>query len=133
MITVTRTGPGATAHTVRVRGHEFQVDMSLPDGADAGPDPHDLYDAALGACKALTLLWYARRNGIEPGNIEVAIQRDASAERAGTYRLHTVIQLDGALTETERAKLLSVAEKCPVHRLMTQVETEISTVLAEID
>lgn len=132
MITVSRTDPGATAHTVRVRGHEFQVDMALPDGADAGPDPHDLYDAALGACKALTLLWYARRNDIPLGDIEVAVHRDASEERAGTYRLKTVIQLDGDLSEAERAKLLSVAEKCPVHRLMTQVQTDVTTVLAEI-
>lgn len=131
MITVSRTELGTTAHTVRVRGHAFQVDMALPDGADAGPDPHDLYDAALGACKALTLLWYARRNGIALGDIEVAVHRDASGERAGTYRLQTAIELDGALSDAERARLLSVAEKCPVHRLMTEVRTEITTMLAD--
>ena len=46
------------------------------------------------------------------------------------YRLAATVHLTGDLSETQRAELLSAAQKCPVHKLMTAVSTEISTVLA---
>ena len=57
----------------------------------------------------------------------MAIARDASAERDGTYRLHATLAITGQLTAEQRQELLNVAGKCPVHRLMTQVTTEIAT------
>jgi putative redox protein len=89
-----------------------------------------LYDAALGACKALTVLWYAKRKKIDLQDIAVQVERDNTDERQGTYRLAATLTLAGNLTEAQRAELLAVADKCPVHRLMTQVTTEISTRLA---
>ncbi len=132
MITVTRQTLDGTAHVVRIRAHELTVDMGLAaGGGDAGPDPHDLYDAALGACKALTVLWYARREAIPLEEVEVAVRRDGSGERDGVYRLQTVLSLGGDLDAETRARLLGVAAKCPVHKLMTSVTTEIDTVLSE--
>ena len=129
MIVVERIDPDGTAHRISIRGHEIIADMSSPDGHDAGPDPHDLYDAALGACKALTMLWYAQRNGIPVEDIRVGVVRDASEERNGTYRLTTRIAVEGAqMTDEQHGKLLAVAGKCPVHRLMTEVKTEIVTI-----
>jgi putative redox protein len=128
-ITVRRDGVSdSTRHILRIRGHEIVVDAS-PDGGgtDAGPEPHDLYDASLAACKALTVLLYARRRGIPVEEIEVAVDRDASHERQGTYRLDSALRVTGALSEEQRAELLRVAGKCPVHRLMTEVKTEITT------
>ena len=58
-------------------------------------------------------------------------ERDDSEERKGTYRLKAVVTLSGDLTDAQRQELLSVAGKCPVHKLMTQVTTEVTTVLAE--
>src|SRR3546814_2874186 len=53
VIVVERIDPdGGTAHRISIRGHELIADMSAPDGHDAGPDPHDLYDSALGACRS---------------------------------------------------------------------------------
>jgi putative redox protein len=46
------------------------------------------------------------------------------------YRLRVVLELTGALTDAQRAQLLAVAEKCPVHKLMTQAETQVRTELA---
>lgn len=118
-------------HTVLVRGHELLVDGTVEEGGeDAGPSAHDLYDAALGTCKALTLVWYARRKGIALEDVEVIVERDASAERQGIYKLDTALRLGGALTDAQREELLAVAAKCPVHKLMTKVTTEISTRLA---
>ena len=48
------------AQRLAIRSHEWVVDGTAAEGGDdTGPNPHDLYDAALGGCKALTLLWYA--------------------------------------------------------------------------
>ena len=53
----------AMAQTVHIRAHELFADVSVDEGgADSGPSPHDLYDAALGACKALTSCGTPRRN-----------------------------------------------------------------------
>jgi putative redox protein len=58
------------------------------------------------------------------------IERDDSEERQGTYRLRVMLDITGELTDAHRQQLLAVAEKCPLHRLMTQVTTEIRTELA---
>jgi len=121
----------AMRHIVHVRNHLISADGSLEEGGvDAGPNPHDLYDAALGACKALTLVWYAKRKNIPVEDIQVSIERDASAERQGIYRLAATIHLTGDLREAQRQELLGVAEKCPVQKLMTSVTTEVTTLLA---
>jgi putative redox protein len=129
-ITVRRDTTQPMRHLVRVRNHEFVIDGSVEEGgADSGPTAHDLYDAALGACKALTVVWYARRKGIPLEDLEVTVERDASAERQGVYTLSAALRLGGELTEAQRQELLAVAGKCPVHKLMTAVTTEITTTL----
>ena len=127
-ITVRRDDHSSMRHTVHVRNHAFTIDESAAAGGDdAGPSPHDLYDAALGACKAVTMLWYARRKSIPVEDIEVVVDRDDSEERKGVYRLKTSVRLSGNLSEAQRDELLRVAAKCPVHRLMTEVKTEVET------
>jgi putative redox protein len=119
-------------HIVHVRNHIMSVDGIVEEGGnDAGPNPHDLYDAAISACKALTVVWYARRKNIALEDVQVTLERDASDERKGVYRLAATLHLTGALTAEQREELLAVAQKCPIHKLMTAVTTEISTVLAE--
>jgi putative redox protein len=130
-LTVTRDRTGKMKHVVKVRRHTFFTDELADNGGeDAGSTPHDLYDAALGACKALTTLWYANRKQMPIEEIVVTVERDSSEERTGIYRLHTTLALTGALTEAQRQELLNVAGKCPLHKLMTQVTTEIRTDLA---
>jgi putative redox protein len=120
-------------HTVHVRQHAFAVDEPASNGGeDLGPTPHDLYDSALGACKALTTLWYARRKLIPVEDIRVTVERDDSEERGGVYRLRVTLDLTGPLTDAQRQELLAVAGKCPVHKLMTQVSTEVVTELAPV-
>jgi putative redox protein len=129
-ITVTRDHQSPMGHTVRIRAHELTTDVSAAEGgSDAGPSPHDLYDAALASCKALTVLWYAQRKKIPVHDIEVHTQSDASQERQGIYRIATTLKLGGDLTEAQRQELLVAAGKCPVHKLMASVTTEITTEL----
>jgi putative redox protein len=130
-ITVTRDLSQPMRHVVRVRDHQLAIDGSVEEGGtDSGPSPHDLYDAALISCKALTLVWYARRKGIPLQDVQVTVERDASAERQGVYRLATTLHLGGDLSDAQRQDLLAVASKCPLHKLMTIVTTEITTALA---
>ncbi len=118
-------------HTVHVRQHVFATDERASNGGeDLGATPHDVYDSALGACKALTTLWYARRKQIPIEDIHVTVERDDSEERRGIYRLRVTLGFTGALTDAQRQELLNVAGKCPVHRLMTQATTEVVTELA---
>ena len=129
-ITVKRDLSLPMRHIVHVRKHLISADESPEQGGDdAGPSPHDLYDAALGACKALTLVWYARRKAIALDEVEVRIDRDASEERQGVYRLNAAIHVSGDLSEAQREELLNVAAKCPLHKLMSTVKTEITTTL----
>ena len=117
-------------HIVHVRNHLLAADGSVEEGgSDSGPSPHDLYDTALGSCKALTLVWYARRKNIALTDVRVSVARDSSDERRGTYRLTATVYLEGDLTELQRTELLAIADKCPVHKLMATVSTEITTVL----
>ena len=119
-------------HIIHVGNHIISTDGTQDEGgSDAGPSPHDLYDAALSACKALTVVWFARRKGIPLEQLEVTTARDASAERQGTYRLAVTLHLGGPLTPAQREELLAAAQKCPVHKLMTAVTTEVTTQLAE--
>ncbi len=130
-ITITRDRSRKMMHTVRVRDHAFAIDEPPANGGeDTGPTPHDLYDSALGACKAMTVLWYANRKQIPVEDIGVSVERDDSQERQGTYRLKVTLALSGPLSEAQRQELLTVAGKCPVHKLMTQATTEVTTALA---
>ena len=130
-ITIARDPAHKMKHTVTVGLHSFSIDEPPSVGGEAlGVTPHDLYDSALGACKAMTVLWYANRKQMALEDIRVSVERDDRQERQGIYRLRTTLHLGGALTESQRQELLAVAGKCPVHKLMTQVTTEVTTELA---
>lgn len=127
-IRVTRDQSGLMKHSISIREHTLIADVDVATGGeDAGPNPHDLYDSALGACKALTLLWYAKRKQIPVDDIQVVVERDDSDVKNGTYRLKTLISITGDVNAAQRAELLAVAGKCPIHKLMTQITTEIET------
>jgi putative redox protein len=120
-------------HEIHVGPNSLATDLSVEQGGEASaPTPHDLYDAALGACTALTVLWYARQKNIPVEDITVSVDRDATQERAGIYRLSVVLALTGALSVEQRRDVLRAAERCPIHRLMTDVTTEIATTLAAL-
>ena len=119
-------------HEIYIDRHTLASDLSVEEGGGgSGPNPHDLYDAALGACTALTVLWYSKRKNIPVEGIEVSVDRDASQERAGIYRLSATLTLTGDLSPKQREELLHIARKCPVHKLMTEVATEIAVTLSQ--
>lgn len=118
---------GKLAFTVKVGRNAFTTDVSEAlGGDDSGPDPHDLLDAALGACTALTVMMVARRKQMPLDDIQVSISH---TEAAGLYQLNRQIKFIGALNSEQRDYLLGIANKCPIHKAL-QGRFEVSTVLA---
>lgn len=98
-------------------------------GADAGPAPFDLIMAGLGACTAMTLRMYAERKGLALTHVGVALSHEKT-EIDGVVRdrVARTITLTGDLTPEQRLRLLEIANKCPVHRALTQSFVIESTV-----
>jgi putative redox protein len=122
-------GPGVFDTRVSAGRHEFAADEPVPaGGADAGPSPYDLLLAALGTCTVMTLRLYAQRRSYPLTGITVELGHDRiHAEDCATCdttegrldRIRRRITLDGDLTAAQRADLLRVADRCPVHRTLT--------------
>jgi putative redox protein len=122
--------PGAFRQVIEVdaSGHTLFADSDKEGGGgETAPGPHDLFDASLAACKALTSHWYARQKGYPLERVVAVVGRDDSKEREGHYQLTVTLDFQGPLTAEQRTRLLAVAAKCPVHKLMTTVEIAITT------
>ncbi|RSD14833.1 OsmC family protein [Amycolatopsis eburnea] len=128
-VTVTATGDGTYTHQVTTATHELLVDEPTAlGGADAGPNPYELLLAALGSCTAITLRMYADRKGIPLTRATVRLRHDrihaedcekCETERGMLSRITREISLEGELDEEQRARLMVIADKCPVHRTLS--------------
>jgi putative redox protein len=120
--------PGSFAHTLRINQHQLRTDAPVSDGGeDSAPGGHDYFDAALASCKALTAMWYAKKNSYPLERVETHVERDDSEERKGKYTLKVRVAFHGALTDEQRQKLYDVMGRCPVHKLMTTTEVIVET------
>jgi putative redox protein len=126
-IKLSKSDVGKFRQLLQADQHEMVADARQDSDSDTGPNPHDLYDAALAACKAITLLMYAEKADIHLEDVHITINRDSSEERSGQYHLQVGLALYGKLDSTQRDRLEKVAAKCPVHKLMTAATTTITT------
>jgi len=111
---------------INVRRHTFTADASVSAGGqDASPGPHDYFDSALAACKAITAMWYAKRHGIPLERVQTHVESDDSNERNGVYKLRVRVELFGSLTEDQRAQVQRAIAACPIHKLMTTSDVQI--------
>ena len=110
---------------ITIGGHQARADLEAADGGgDTGSEPHELLLAALGACTSMTLRGYAARKGWPLESVTVTL---TGAAADGKYAISRQIVLGGPLDEEQRARLLGIADKCPVHRTLTgevQIETK---------
>ncbi len=119
-------------HSLNIDHHELFTDLPKSlGGDDSAPSPHDYFDAALATCKALTLKLYAQKKGIPLTGVTVEVTHDASEELKGKYRLNVKLTLKGVLTDQQRDELHRIADRCPIHKLMTTAEVSIETKLSE--
>jgi uncharacterized OsmC-like protein len=137
VVVVTETGQGRFQQEIRVGKHRFIADEPAQvGGLDSGPGPYDLLLAALGACTAMTLRLYAERKNLPLDRVTVRLSHskiyaadcaNCDTKEGMLDRINRAITLSGNLDESQRARLMEIADKCPVHRTLTS-ETEIRTV-----
>lgn len=121
---------------VQLGAHHFRADEPLEAGGTGhGPDPYALLLASLGSCTSMTLGMYARRKGIPLQRVTVYLRHgrvyagdcdDCETKVGKVDQIERRIVLDGELTDEQRAALLAIADKCPVHRTLTS-EIKIRT------
>lgn len=120
------TGLGRYQVEVRAGGLRLLSDQpSMAGGLGTGPTPHQLVSAGLASCTIMTLRMYADRKSWPVSSIAVAVDhaRGASAARDS---FDITILLPASLSEDQRARLLAIADRCPVH-LMLERGADIRT------
>lgn len=133
---------GGTGFTTEIRAgeHTFLADEpSSVGGDDLGPTPYDLLVSSLGACTIMTMRMYADRKKWPIKEIRVHLQHDhvyvedsqASDQKPQKIdRIERLIEIEGDLDDSQRAKLMEIADKCPVHRTLHN-ELRVDTSLAQ--
>ncbi len=117
VVRTSKASVGALAQHIEIGPHVLLSDAALDvGGEDLGPRPHELLDAALAACTALTLTLYARHKGIALTALNVEVSHE---ERDGVYRMRRDIRVGGELSAEQRARMLQIANNCPVHRTLS--------------
>ncbi|MDR5898236.1 OsmC family protein [Halomonas vilamensis] len=129
MITVISERNRIFRHRIEVSGFE-DLYADVPKaygGEESAPDPHDYFDLALGACKAITSKMYAQRKQWPLEGITTTVKRDDSQERKGLYKLEVTLEFHGIDDPEQRARLEEISHRCPIHRLMTEATVEVTT------
>jgi len=118
-VLVEETGAGKFQVQVSVHGTRFVADEPVDvGGLGSGPSPYELVAAGLGACTSMTLRLYAERKGWPLRRTRVAVRHDKIAGQVPPDVFTRQIALDGPLGADETARLLEIADKCPVHRTL---------------
>jgi len=139
-VVVQETREGKFSQQVVVGRHVVRADEPVSAGGmDTGLSPYELLLAGLGACTSMTIRMYADLKGIplERATVELRHDKIHAADctecetRDGKIdRIERLIRLEGPLSEEQRAKLLEISNKCPVHRTLHS-EVTIPTRLAD--
>ena len=133
-----RGGSSGFAQEVTTGRHHFATDEPISaGGTDTGPSPYDLLLAALGSCTSMTISMYARRRSLPLKEVVVRLRHskihaedcaNCETKQGMLDRIDRDIELIGDLNDEQRAKLLDLANKCPVRRTLAS-EIDIRTQL----
>ncbi|GLE53428.1 OsmC family protein [Mycobacterium montefiorense] len=136
-VTVAETGTGTYTQQITAGHHRLIADEPQPVGDDAGPTPYDLLLAALGSCTSMTVRMYAKRKGWPLENVRVTLRHsrihaqdcaDCETKTGWIDHIDREIELTGHLDDTQRQRLMLIAERCPVHQTLTS-EVRVATSL----
>ena len=139
-VVVSEAGEGIFPQLISAHGHLLRADEPVEaGGTDSGPGPYDFLLAGLGACTAMTLRLYAARKKWPLENAHVTLRHakthaedcaECETKTGMLDRIERVVRLDGPLDAEQKARLMEIADKCPVHRTLTS-EITIETRMAE--
>lgn len=104
-----------------VTADDFKLYFDVPEalgGESSAPNPHVYLDAAVLACKAITIRLFAARRGYDLQDVNITLNTDDSKEREGQYVMNFDIELLGDLDEKAKKSLLAAAEQCPIGKLL---------------
>jgi len=106
------------AHDVDLDGsHDLRVDEPAHrGGSDTGPRPTELLGASLAGCTAITIEMYADRKGWDVGELEVDVEMGYEGPVPNSFEVG--VKLPANLDEEQRRRLLVIATKCPVHKVL---------------
>jgi putative redox protein len=106
------------AHEVELEGgHTLVVDEPRDrGGTDTGPRPTQLLAAGLASCTAITVEMYADRKGWDLGQVEVDVEVEYDGLVPSTFAV--ALKLPRELSEEQRQRMLVIAAKCPVHKIL---------------
>jgi uncharacterized OsmC-like protein/alpha-beta hydrolase superfamily lysophospholipase len=129
VVTVRETRQGRFQQEITAGAHRFLADEPVDaGGADSGPNPYDLLLSALGACTAMTLRLYAERKALPLERVTVRLRHakihaddcaTCESKEGKIDRIEREIAVEGALDADARARLIEIADKCPIHRTLT--------------
>ncbi|MGF1545143.1 MAG: alpha/beta fold hydrolase [Parvularculaceae bacterium] len=113
--------PGrAFAVATSIDGWPMTIDAGVEDGGDGlGPNPTQTVEGALAACAAITMRMYAKRKDWPLDAVTVDVTRAPEADAHAAMALEKRVSVEGDLDDAQRARLLEIADKCPVHRMLT--------------
>lgn len=113
------------AHDVEIEGgHVLRLDEPTgAGGTNTGPSPTRLLAASLAGCTAITIEMYAERKEWDVGKVEVDV--DVEYRDGAPISFAVTLRLPSELSDEQRKRLLTIAGKCPVHRLIAG-ETEVT-------
>lgn len=145
-VLIRETGQGTYQNSVTLGRHRLIADEpAVAGGRDSGPSPYDYLSIALGACTSMTLRAYANYRNVVLGRVSVTVSHgktpvehcaDCGAVAEGREgkidRFERVISVEGELDAALRAKLLEIADKCPVHRTLEMGSAVVTTVEAAL-
>lgn len=112
------------------QGNTWRADEPVEDGgANTGPAPHRLLLSALGACTAITVQMYAARKQWPLRHVAVDLQFNPQGTPGSGNDITRLITLEGDLDDEQRERLLQIANKCPIHKVLAG-EVRIASQLA---
>jgi putative redox protein len=128
VISLSESGAGKFQQQVRAGAHRLIADEPRDAGGmDSGPTPYDFLAIGLGACTSMTIRLYADRKQIPLDHVEVLVTHekrhaedciDCEKDGARIDYFDRTLRISGKLTDEQRASLIAIADRCPVHRTL---------------
>ncbi|MGZ3690113.1 MAG: OsmC family protein [Pseudobdellovibrio sp.] len=116
----------AVISSKRIAGYQYEIDTGTHQvisdvkakigGEDKGPDPHEYLEISLAACTSITLQMYAKRKNMPLESVDVTIK---ITEEGAVNQIERTVKLVGALSDADRTSLMMIAEKCPIHKFLS--------------